>query len=126
MSYTPEAPPAKTTQTNITPPAPVNSQRKRRRRRSGVLHRTKRAFRRIRWGKVFLVIVAIAAVAVVTTLAIIVDSANRVQSSITSFQRVVSSLSTRQGTELTMLDFSRLDASVDELTDSLSGIRTRL
>lgn len=131
MSYTRKAPPA---EPNASPVAPSGStqelqqlpQRKRRRRRSGLPHRIKRTARRIRWGKVLLVAVAVAAVAIVTTLAILVDSANRVQASLTSFQRVVGSLSARESTELTMVDFERLDSSVGELANSLDGIRSRL
>lgn len=131
MTYSRKAPPAEPNDAEI---SPVNStaelegvsRRKRRRRRSGILRRVRRAVRRVRWGKILLVAVAIAAVAVVTTVAIIADSANRVQASITSFQRVVSSFSTRESTELTMMDFDRLNSSVGEVVNSLENIRSRL
>lgn len=128
MSFSQNVPPAEPNQTDITPVTTelTQPQRRRRRRRSSLFSRFKRTVRKIRWFKVLLVVVAVVAVGTVATLAILVDSANRVQASIASFQRVVSSLSSRESTELTMTDFSRLDSSVNELINSLSGIRSRL
>ncbi|MEP7291138.1 MAG: DUF4012 domain-containing protein [Chloroflexota bacterium] len=119
MSITRKVPPTE-------PPGRELAPRQRRRRRSGWAHRIRRRIQRIRWTKVLLVVVALGAVGIVTALAVLVDSANRVQSSITSFQRVVNSLSEQTGTDLTMLDFERLDSSVNDLSSSLTVIRARL
>src|SRR5215216_4178409 len=119
MSITRKVPPTE-------PPSRELVPHQRRRRRSSWAHRIRRRILRIHWTKVLLVLVAIGAVGVVTALAVLVDSANRVQSSITSFQRFVNSLSEQTGTEMTMLDFERLDSSVNDLSSSLTVIRSRL
>ncbi len=51
---------------------------------------------------------------------------NQVQSSLNSFQRVVDSLSTRSGTDLTLNDFNRLASGVDDLSRSLGTASSRL
>src|SRR5690606_14977335 len=81
---------------------------------------------RFKWWKMLLVVAVCIALVVVSTLALVVDSFNKVQSSITSFQRVTNSLTNRLGTELTLVDFNRLDQSVKELASSLSSTRGRL
>lgn len=123
MTITPKAPLAE--DKPVVPQSRETTGRKRRRRPS-FFRRVRRSIMRVRWSKVFLVFVALLAVAGVTTVAVLVDSANRVQSSITGFQRVVSSLSERTGTDMTLTDFNRLDSSIDDLSGSLAGIRNRL
>ena len=66
MSITPKAPPAE--EKPVVPPAREATTRKRRRKPS-FSRRVRRAVGRVRWSKVFLVFVALLAVAVVTTLA---------------------------------------------------------
>lgn len=123
MSITPKAPLA---EEKPLVPQPRETTGRKRRRRPSFLRRVRRSIMRVRWSKVLLVCVALLAVAGVTTVAVLVDSANRVQSSITGFQRVVSSLSERTGTDMTLTDFNRLNSSIDDLSGSLAGIRNRL
>ncbi len=60
------------------------------------------------------------------TLVLVVDSVQQVQSSLTSFQRVVNSLSNRSGTDLTLTDFDRLDSGIQDLSRSLGTTSSRL
>ncbi|MEO8394059.1 MAG: DUF4012 domain-containing protein [Chloroflexota bacterium] len=131
MSYTqPEASSAESRDPNANSTEygkPDLPQRRHRRHRSSFIKRLQKRFRiRFRWSRVLLILIAAIAVIVVATLAVVFDSANRVQLSLSSFQRVVNSLSNRTGVELTMTDFDRLSSSIKDLEGSLSDTRARL
>jgi hypothetical protein len=81
---------------------------------------------RVRWTRVLLVIFAVVAVVAVGATALIADSLNRVTTSVTGFQRIVTALSTQPGTNLTLTDFDRLSSSVKELENSLAMTEARL
>lgn len=105
---------------------PVRERRKHRHHSSGPRwwRRLKRkiGLNRIRWRTVLLYLVAIIAVVVVGATALAADAANRVQSSVTSLERVLGSLQSRPGTELTLNDFNRLQSSVKDVVGTLSGV----
>ena len=100
---------------------------RRRRHRSRWFRRLrKRLGLRVRGSRLLLILIAVIAVVVVATLALIFDSANRVQLSLTSFERVVTSLSSRSGADLTLTDLDRLRSSVKDLEGNLSDAQARL
>jgi hypothetical protein len=105
---------------------PQPARRHRRRWPRWVRRLRKRLQLRVRWSRLLLVVVGTVAVVVVAALALIFDATNQVQLSLTSFERVVTSLSSRPGTDLTLRDLERLQASVQELEGSLAAARTRL
>lgn len=130
MSYTPDAPPVESKEPDAQPSAvpEVKKRKKHRYRHRSTWYRRlrKRLNLQVRLTRLFLIAVALLAVVVVVTLALIIDSTNRVQMSLTSFQRVVSSLSTVTGTDLTLTEFNRLAASVTDLNQSLASANARL
>jgi hypothetical protein len=94
-----------------------------RRRRSGSsprwLRHLKKRLKKVRWGALILVLVAAVAVVVVGSLALAADSNNRVSASLSSLERVITSLNTKPRTELTLTDFSRLETSINDVIGSL-------
>lgn len=72
-----------------------------------------------------IVIVVFVAVAGAGISAISLDSIKRVEASLSSFQRVAGSLAVQPGTDLTLNDFRRLDASVSDLLSALSAAQSR-
>src|SRR5690606_34720703 len=112
----------------IAPEETLPQQRVRRRRSSSPrwLRHLKRRLKKVRWRAVILVTAAIIAVLVVGSLALAADSSNRVRASLSSLERVVSSLNNKPGTELTLNDFSRLETSVAEVIGSLQTATRQL
>ena len=123
MSYRQEVTPA---DPNEPTTLGVQPHRRRRRRQSWFKRFSKRIGLRFKWINALILVIAIVAVTVVGGLALIFDSVSRVDASITSFQRVINSLSNRPGTELTLTDFNRLDSSIRDLVSTLSSSRSRL
>jgi Protein of unknown function (DUF4012) len=113
----------------IEAPHPVSAQRqyhRRRQRRSKWLRPLRRLARKIKWVSVFIVLIAAIVVAIVGGLALMADTMNQVNSSLSSLTRVSQSLRGKPGTELTLNDFNRLQSSVTDLAGSLSTARSRL
>ena len=104
----------------------------RKRRRTG-LGRFK-IFRRIRktlvqiFGRrfVFVGLFIIVSVFGVGGAILVTDAANRVESSLTSLNRVMDTVTNKPGTQLTRADFDRLKASVDSLSRNLTIARRQL
>ncbi len=95
--------------------------RRRHKRRQPRWRRTLRKLgSRIRWQILLIVILAIVSVSAVAAVALLTDSNSRVQSSLTSLNRVISTLSQKQGIELTRDDFNRLRASVADLASNIA------
>lgn len=84
------------------------------------LRRIRRSLWRVQWRAILLVVVAGIAVAAVAGTAVVTDAGTRVQASINSLNRVMSTLSRTPGTALTLEDYTRLRASVDDLVSTLS------
>ncbi|MBZ0292115.1 MAG: DUF4012 domain-containing protein, partial [Anaerolineae bacterium] len=97
--------------------------RERRRRKRGWFHRLRR---RLKWTTVLIVVVATVVVVVVGSLVLVTDATNKVQSALTSLQRVLLILNGRTGADLTLDDFDRLQASVRDLNGSLNAARGQL
>lgn len=66
------------------------------------------------------------AVIIVGGLVLVADASNRVQSSLSSLERVVESVRSRQGTDLTLIDFNRLQGSVADLSANLETARKQI
>src|SRR5580765_8100202 len=97
-------------------PAPIPSQRRRKEKGPRWLRRARKAIKHIKWRTVIIVTITMIAVVIVAGLVLVADASNRVQSSLSSLERVVQGLRSRPGTELTLADFNRLQASVTDLS----------
>lgn len=111
--------------------APQKLVRKRRRHSSSggparFIRRARRRLKRVKWGTVFLVLIALVAVLVVGSLALATDSNNRVRSAFSSLERVANTLNTKPRTELTLSDFDRLETGISEVVGSLRTARSQL
>lgn len=95
----------------------------RKRPRSLLQKFVQRVTRRINWRIALAAIVSISVILVVAGLVLATDAQNRVNGSIASLSRVLDSITERSRTELTLTDFERLQASVDDLRDNLAGAR---
>jgi len=130
MSSQPEVSPVDPGDPKVKPTETVKSdppQRRRRRHRSSWVRRLRKRFRgRVYWARLLLILIAVVAVVVVAAVAVAFDSANRIQLSEASFQRVITSFSNRSGADLTLTDFDRLTSSVKDLEYSFYDARARL
>lgn len=94
---------------------------RRRRRGPRFVRRWRKRLSFIRWHYIPLALVAIAAVLAVSVLVVTTDASNRVSASWVSLNRVLESLGDASGTDLTLTDFDRLRASVNEMITSLNS-----
>jgi hypothetical protein len=108
-----------------TPEMPKPLRKKRRSGPSGPrwLRKFRKRFSWLTLQFVVIFIVAVVAVVLAGGAAVAVDASARVQSSITSLNRVMNSLNSKTGTDLTFADFSRLRASTAELNSTLGTAR---
>ncbi len=108
--------------------SPLAPQKRRRRRHSGPLGRIRRRLRRVHWPLVFAVVIVVAALAVVGALVLATDARSRIESAASSVQRVLGTISATPGTRLTLTDFDRLQASVNDLAGAVAraDAQTRL
>lgn len=95
----------------------------RRRPRSPLQKFVQRITRRINWRIALAAILSLSVILVVAGLVLATDAQNRVNGSIASLSRVLTSITERSRTELKLTDFERLQASVDELRANLEGAR---
>jgi hypothetical protein len=95
----------------------------RRRPRSPLQKFAQRITRRINWRIALAALLSLIVIAVVAGLALTTDAQNRVYNAATSLSRVLTTITERSRTELTLVDFERLQASVDDLRDNLAAAR---
>jgi len=107
-------------------PAPIPNQRRRKEKGPRWLRRTRKAIKHIKWRTVVIVIITMIAVVIVGGLVLVADASNRVQSSLSSLERVLQGVRSRPGTELTLTDFNRLQASVTDLSANLGTARNQI
>lgn len=107
-------------------PAPIPSQRRRKEKGPRWLRRSRKLIKHIKWRTLAIVAVTIITVVIVAGLVLVADASNRVQSSLSSLERVVQGLRSRPGTELTLLDFNRLQASATDLSNNLETARNQI
>jgi len=120
------------------PPSPQSGagqaaplQRERVRKRARRAPRWVRQIKRLLGGrlhplKVIAILLALIAVAVVAVLVLVSDATNRVEMSVASLNRVASSIARRDGTDLTLNDFTRLQSAVTDVRTTLLGVRQQL
>jgi len=85
------------------------------------LRRLRKQVARFPARRVLLVVLGIVAVLVVIGVALASDAQTRIAASSTSLMRVMDSISRKQGAELTLADFERLQASVTDLNRTLDN-----
>ena len=107
-------------------PAPIPSQRRRKEKGPRWLRRTRKALKHIKWRTILIVTITMIAVVIVAGLVLVADASNRVQSSLSSLERVVQGVRSRPGTELTLIDYNRLQASVTDLSSNLGTARNQI
>lgn len=95
----------------------------RRRSRSRFKRFRKRIARLVNWRLVGIGVVTLLTVLVVGGLVLATDATNRMNSSITNLSRVIATVQSRPGTELTLDDFERLKGSVNDLLNTLNVVR---
>jgi hypothetical protein len=85
------------------------------------LRKLRKQIRRFPFRRLALVILGIVAVFIVVGVALASDAQTRVTTAMTSLERVLNSIRTKPGTELTLADFDRLQASVTDLSRTLAN-----
>lgn len=110
-----------------TPPGlPSSRRRVRRHRRTTGWRRVLRSVQRNFKLSVVLSGVAVVLLVILVSQAVLLaDAANQLEDSQQNFERVVLSLARKEGTELTLTDFNRLEQSLVELSRSLSRAQAR-
>jgi len=102
--------------------------RRRRRRRSR--NRVQKLFRRmrhpLRWRWIVIAVVIVAVVSTLSASVMITDAIVKLESSWQGLRRVINLVNTRDGTELTLSDFNRLQSSLRELSRQLNTTRNRV
>lgn len=97
-----------------------------RRRRRRTENKTFRWIRKnVKFSIIFIAILAVIAAFASVQLILLTDAANRLLNSQDSFTRVASSLTQKGGTELTLADYNRLEASLVDLSRSLGTVQSR-
>lgn len=109
----------------ITNPTSSSKQR-RRKQHKGPLGRVRRfLFRSVQWRILLATLLVIIVVVVGGQAVLITDAISRLNDSYTSTSRVLASISTKSGTELTLTDFERLQTAISDLIDKLSALDSR-
>lgn len=93
--------------------------RRRRRSRSTPLRKLRRRIRRINFRMLLVVLVSVLAVVIMGSLVLVFNARSQVTDAWNGLSRVIASINRTPGTELTLADFERLQASVNELDQRL-------
>lgn len=101
-------------------------QRRRRRRHSSRWSKLRRRIRRINYRLLLVVLVSVAAVAAMGILVLVFNARSQVEDAWTNLNRILTRINNTPGTELTLADFERLQASVNELDQRLGSARTQI
>lgn len=83
----------------------------------------KRVARMVKWRLVLITLITLGSVALVGGLVLATDATNRMNTSISNLNRVLTNLQNRPGTELTLDDFQRLQGSIGDLLNTLRAVR---
>lgn len=108
---------------------PTPERKKRHHHRRGprfLRHLRRRLGLRVKLGNLLIIVAAVLVVLAVAAATLVTDANNRVQSSITGLNRVLASFYNRPSTELTLSDFERLQANVNELVRTLASAKQQL
>ena len=101
-------------------------QRRRRRRHSSRWSKLRRRIRRINYRLLLVVVISVAAVAAMGILVLVFNARSQVEDAWTNLNRILTRINNTPGTELTLADFERLQASVNELDQRLGSARTQI
>jgi hypothetical protein len=109
-------------------PAPVERVRRRKKRKGPRWLRAlgKRTIGRVRWTSLLVVVVGVIVVCGVGAMVLAADARNKVEAAYGSLTRVLSTVNGKPGTELTLVDFQRLQAGVSELNQALTAARRQI
>ncbi|MBN1679622.1 MAG: DUF4012 domain-containing protein [Anaerolineae bacterium] len=97
--------------------------RHRRSRRFRWFRRLKRRITKLNWRVMFIILFTVTAIVVMSGLVLSINARNEVNDSWVSLSRVLDTVNNKPGTELTLADFERLQASVNDLNRSLGKAR---
>ncbi|MCC6616514.1 MAG: DUF4012 domain-containing protein [Anaerolineae bacterium] len=75
------------------------------------------------WRSLLITVITLASIALIGGLVLATDATKRMNTSISNLNHVLTTLQNRPGTELTLDDFQRLKASVDDLLNTLGQVR---
>ncbi len=92
-------------------------------RRFRTLRRLTRPIRKLNWRAVFAVVLTLVVVLVMSGLVLASNARNGVNDSWSSLKRILNTVNTTPGTELTLADFERLHLGVNDLSSSLASAR---
>ena len=101
-------------------------QRRRRRSKSRMRKRLLKIRRSIRFRAVFTFIAFVAIILVIVFSVLIVDASTKLSASWQSMNRILASINSRQGTELTLNDFNRIRLGIKDLQEQIITIRSRV
>jgi hypothetical protein len=104
-------------------PAQTKRRALKRRHRSPARRALHRFSRLLRWRIVLVIVLIATIVPAASFLVIATDASSRVQESLSNIKRVTSTLANRSFTQITLADFQRLQASVQDLSKSLDNAR---
>lgn len=105
---------------------PHNVKRRRRKHRTWYKRLFQLAFLRRQSLRLLIALALVIIVGVVGILVLATDSNNRINASLDGLQRVLASIAARSGTELTLNDFNRLQASLNETQQTLSNAQSQI
>jgi hypothetical protein len=101
-------------------------QRRRRRSRSRFKKWVSKIKRTVRFRAIFIFIVVVTIITVLTLSVLIVDANAKFNASWQSMNRILQSIESRQGTDLTLSDFSRIRLGVTDLRQQINTTRSRI
>lgn len=106
-------------------PTPVVGQRRRRRsrRRNPLSKLIRRIRRRVKLRTLLIIAIVVIVVGVVSTSILVTNASSQLSSSWSSLNRILNTIESRSRTELTLFDFDRLQAGVDQLNRQLRSIQ---
>ncbi len=100
---------------------PEKSRVRRSKHRPKRFRRVRKFFGKIKLRSVLLVIASVVAVVLVAATAFTLTTTNRVNTALGNLNRTLTGLQSRPANQLTLTDFDRVSASLNEVADSLSG-----
>lgn len=127
MNFTEDTTPITSPQAQGSDSVPKPLRRRRKSSSPKWLRKLKRRFNlRLQFLKVLIMIVVVLVVIAVGSLVLVTDATNRVESSLSSLNRVIASISNRPGTELTLNDFNRLQSSINDVIATFSSVQRQI
>jgi len=101
-------------------------ERRRRHRGSSRWRKLRRRLRKVNFRLLLIVLVSVLAVVIMGSLVLIFNARSQIDASWSNLSRVMTRVNNTPGTELTLADFERLQASVTELDQRLSSARRQI